>query len=227
MTIDALPAAPDPSDSQSVFDAKMFAFLAAMVPLPGQVNDTTADAQAAATAADAARVLAQAARDLALTYRDASAANAAAAAASAGGTAWASGSYSIGVRATSPSNQRLYSRRSPGGASPTDPALDPTNWKPVPIDLPVDTVTGTTGTIRANVRTRCTNAAAVALTFPTLDSEDVIEIDFENGRLDNSFDLGAQTIKGPNGSTATGVITHTAGGFLRLYFNGTHIRSAQ
>lgn len=134
MTIDALPAAPDPSDSQSVFDAKMFAFLAAMVPLPGQVNDTTADAQAAATAADAARVLAQAARDLALTYRDASAANAAAAAASAGATLWAAGSYAAGTRVWSPTNQQLYARRAPGGAASVDPGSssgDAANWQRV------------------------------------------------------------------------------------------------
>lgn len=226
MTITALPSAPDPSDSQSVFDAKMFSFLAALEDFVGEANDTAAEVDADATAADAARVLAQAARDLALTYRDASAANAAAAAASAGGTTWASGSYTTGTRAISPSNQRLYRRLSPGGSSPTDPASDPTNWAAVPIGLPTVTVSGTTGTARPNERTRCTNPAAVALTVSTMVADDLLELDFENGRRDNSFDIGAMTIKGPNGTTATGVITHSAGGYLRLYHDGTYLRSA-
>lgn len=166
-------------------------------------------------------------RDSAQAYRDASAANAAAAAASAGGTTWASGSYTTGTRAISPSNQRLYRRLSPGGSSPTDPASDPTNWAAVPIGLPTVTVSGTTGTARPNERTRCTNSAAVALTVSTMVADDLIEIDFSNGRRDNSFDIGAMTIKGPNGTTATGVITHSAGGYLRLYHDGTYLRSAR
>ena len=217
------PSTSDPVNFDTRADA-LVAWLSTMVTemtaALANVYANAVDAYNNAVAALAAKVGAEAARDTA-------AANAANAAASAGATEWTAGSYATGTRKWSTSNQRLYRRLAPGGSSPTDPASDPTNWGPVPIDLPTDMVSGTTATIRANARTRCTNAAAVALTFPTLATDDVVEIDFENGRRDNSFNIGAQTIKGPNGSTATGVITHTAGGFIRLYFNGTHIRSAQ
>ena len=226
-TLTAPPPAADRAD-RNTFSARATAQSAfykdTMTPEMQEAIDAT---YTNAVSAGESAVAALANKDASYTNVLTSAANAANAAASAGATQWASGSYSTGARVWSPTNQRLYRRLSPGGASPTDPVSDPTNWAPVPISLPTDTVTGTTATIRANVRTRCTNPAAVALTFPTLTTDDVVEIDFENGRLDNSFDIGAQTIKGPNGTTATGVITHTAGGFLRLYFNGTNIRSAQ
>lgn len=165
-------------------------------------------------------------RDSAQAYRDASAANAAAAAASAGGTTWASGSYTTGTRAISPSNQRLYRRLSPGGASPTDPASDKTNWAPVPIDLPNEIISGTSGTLRPNVRHVATNAATCAFALDPMTDGDVIEIDFQNGRMTNTFDIGSMTIKGINGTTATGVITNDVEGLVRLYHDGTYLRSA-
>jgi hypothetical protein len=226
MTIDALPTAPAPGDSKSVFNSRMFAFLAALVGFVPQANELAADANDDAAAADAARVLAETAKTASEAARDAANASAAASAASAGGAVWASGSYTTGARAWSPTNQRLYRRLSPGGASPTDPASDPTNWASVPIDLPVEIVTGTSGTLRANVRTVATNAAACAFTAPTLAAGDSFEVDFQNGRLNNSVDIAAQTIKGPNGSTASGVITHNVRGLLRLYSDGTNLRSA-
>lgn len=225
-TITALGTPPSSQDSAN-FDARADTLLGALPTFVTETNaladnvyDNAVEAAASAAASDAS---ADASAASALT----SAANAAAAAASAGGSAWASGSYTTGTRAISPSNQRLYRRLSPGGSSPTDPASDPTNWAAVPIGLPTVTVSGTTGTARPNERTRCTNSAAVALTVSTMVADDLIEIDFSNGRRDNSFDIGAMTIKGPNGTTATGVITHSAGGYLRLYHDGTYLRSAR
>lgn len=226
MTIDALPTAPAPGDSKSVFNFRMFAFLAAMVGFVPQANDLAEEVNDDAAAADAARVLAETAKTASEAARDAANASAAASAASAGGTPWAAGTYSEGVRATSPSNQRLYSRLAPGGGSPTDPALDPTNWRPVPIGLPIKVITGTSGTLAPNTRYVATNPSACAFALSAMTDGDVFEIDFANGRRNNSVDIGAMVIKGPNGATATGVITHNAGGLLRLYHDGTNIRSA-
>ena len=62
-----------------------------------------------------------------------SAAEAAAAAAVANAKLWASGIYLTGAAAISPAsiaanNPCAYIRKAPGGASPTDPQNDPTNW---------------------------------------------------------------------------------------------------
>lgn len=220
------PTAPN-RNSPATFRVRMDDFLAWLVAWVTELTAAITNVFTNATSAYESATDAAASASSAATSALSASGSAAASAASAGATEWASGSYATGTRKWSPSDQRLYARRAPGGASPTDPASDPTNWAPVQIGLPIDVLTGTTGTVRANVRTRCTNAAAVAVTLPTLADGDVVEIDFDNGRYDNSFNVGSQTIKGPNGSTATGVITHDEGGFLRLYFNGTHIRSAQ
>ena len=217
---------PSTTDSAN-FDARADALLGQLPTTAAEINAVAENAYDNAVEAAASATTALARQTAAEAARDAANASAAASAASAGASVWASGSYATGARVWSPSNQRLYSRRAPGGSSPTDPASDPTNWAAVPIGLPTVTVTGTTGTARPNERTRCTNPAAVALTVSTMVADDLLEIDFQNGRLDNSFDIGAMTIKGPNGSTATGVITHSAGGFLRLYHDGTYLRSAQ
>lgn len=225
-TITALGTPPSSQDSAN-FDARADALLGALPTFVTETNAVAVNAYGNAVDAYGNAVAGAASASASAASAVTAAANAAAAAASAGGATWSSGSYSTGARAISPSNQRLYARRSPGGASPTDPASDPTNWAAVPIGLPTVTVSGTTGTARPNERTRCTNSAAVALTVSTMVADDLIEIDFSNGRRDNSFDIGAMTIKGPNGSTATGVITHSAGGYLRLYHDGTYLRSAR
>lgn len=226
-TMTAPPPAPDRAD-RATFSARATALAefnktTGVPEMQTAINSAYTNAVSAHEAADEAA----ANQNSAELARDTAIANAQAAAASSGATEWTSGTYSTGVRKWSPSNQRLYSRLAPGGASPTDPASDPTNWAAVPIGLPTVTVTGTTGTARPNERTRCTNPAAVALTVSTMVADDLIEIDFANGRRDNSFDIGAQTIKGPNGTTASGVITHSAGGYLRLYHDGTYLRSAR
>lgn len=224
-TITALGTPPSSQDSAN-FDARADTLLGALPTFVTETNaladnvyDNAVEAAASAAASDAS---ADASAASALT----SAANAAAAAASAGGSAWASGSYTTGTRAISPSNQRLYRRLSPGGASPTDPASDKTNWAPVPIDLPNEVISGTSGTLRPNVRHVATNAATCAFSLDPMTDGDVIEIDFQNGRLTNTFDIGSMTIKGINGTTATGVITNDVEGLVRLYHDGTYLRSA-
>lgn len=134
MTINALPTAPDPGDSKSVFNFRMFAFLAALVDFVPQANDLAEEVNDDAAAADAARVLAVTAKTASEAARDAASASAANAAASAGATEWTSGSYTTGTRKWSPTNQQLYARRAPGGATSVDPGSssgDPTNWQRV------------------------------------------------------------------------------------------------
>lgn len=191
-----------------------------------EYNALASNVYSNAVEAAASATTAQGHRDTAQIYRDAAAASAAASAASAGASVWASGNYTTGARAWSPTNQRLYRRLSPGGASPTDPASDATNWAPVPIGLPIKVITGTSGTLAPNTRYVATNPSACAFALSAMTDGDVFEIDFANGRRNNSVDIGAMVIKGPNGATATGVITHNAGGLLRLYHDGTNIRSA-
>lgn len=228
-TIPPVPTAPPtpPSRADSAnFRARADAFLGWFPTLYTDLVAGLANVYANAVEAVNAAVAALGYRDSAQAYRDAASASAAAAAASAGAAVWASGSYSTGDRARSPSNQRLYSRRAPGGASPTDPASDKTNWAPVPIDLPNEDISGTSGTLRPNVRHVATNAATCAFTLDPMVDGDVIEIDFQNGRMTNTFDIGSMTIKGINGTTATGVITNDVEGLVRLYHDGTYLRSA-
>ncbi len=134
MTIDALPTAPAPGDSKSVFNSRMFASLAALVGLVPQANALAEEVNDDAAAADAARVLAETAKTASEAARDAANASAAASASSAGASLWASGSYATGVRVWSPTNQQLYARRAPGGATSVDPGSssgDSANWQRV------------------------------------------------------------------------------------------------
>ena len=225
-TMTAPPPAPDRAD-RATFSARATALAefnktTGVPEMQTAINSAYTNAVSAHEAADEAAAnqnSAELARDVAII-------NAQAAAASSGATEWTSGTYSTGVRKWSPSNQRLYSRRAPGGASPTDPASDKTNWAPVPIDLPNEVISGTSGTLRPNVRHVATNAATCAFALDPMTDGDVIEIDFQNGRMTNTFDIGSMTIKGINGTTATGVITNDVEGLVRLYHDGTYLRSA-
>ena len=221
------PLGTPPSSSDSAnFDARADALLGQLPTTATEINAVAENAYDNAVEAAASAATALTRQTAAEAARDAANASAAAAAASAGASVWASGSYTTGTRAWSPSNQRLYARRSPGGASPTDPASDKTNWAPVPIDLPNETISGTSGTLRPNVRHVATNAATCAFALDPMADGDVIEIDFQNGRMTNTFDIGSMTIKGINGTTATGVITNDVEGLVRLYHDGTYLRSA-
>lgn len=121
MTITALPSAPLPTDTASEFNAKAFAWVAALGTFTTEVNDfgvtvlgySTTASNAAATATTKA------------AEASASAANAAGVA---GVTQWVSGaSYTTGNCAWSPANFQTY-RRKTNGAGTTDPASDSTNW---------------------------------------------------------------------------------------------------
>lgn len=121
MTITALPTPPDPSDSESVFNSKAFAFLGALPTFGTEANAQAVDVNADAAAAAASAAAALASQLLA-------AASEAAAAASAGAALWVSGStYALGARVWSPVNLQVYGRIV-AGAGTTDPSLDGVNW---------------------------------------------------------------------------------------------------
>lgn len=123
MPIDALPAAPSPTDSRADFKLKSFAHVAALAAWTTQANalaatvtDLEASTESHAAAAELARLGADAAADLA--------------GAAAGATKWISGAaYTEGAVAWSPTDFLNY-RRKTAGSSATDPSADPANWVP-------------------------------------------------------------------------------------------------
>ena len=128
MTITALPAPPEHTDSQAAFNSKAFAWVAALGDFVDEANQLAVDADAdAATAAAAALTATTKAAD----------ATAAAASASAvsGAVKWVSGTtYTEGACVWSPSNFQTYRRKTTGGGT-TDPSADSTNWTRITADL--------------------------------------------------------------------------------------------
>lgn len=153
-TITPMPAAPSSTDPSS-FDTNADATVAAFPVFISQVN------------AAAANVFANAVDTQ--TNATNAAASAAAAAASSGAAPWASGSYTTGTAAYSPINGLVYRRKAPGGASPTDPSLDSTNWLTVATgDV---TLTGTQTLTNKTLTAAAINGgtvASAALTAPTI-----------------------------------------------------------
>lgn len=121
MSITALPTAPGPTDDTATFNARAFAWVAALGTFVTEANALAADANDDAAAAAASAAAALASQLLA-------AASQAAAAASAGAALWVSGtSYALGDRVWSPVNLQVYGRIV-AGAGTTDPSLDGSNW---------------------------------------------------------------------------------------------------
>lgn len=121
MTITALPSPPLPTDTQSEFNTKAFAWVYALGTFTTEVNAfgvtllgyATDSANAAATATTKA------------AEASASAANAAGAS---GVTQWVSGtSYTAGTCVWSPATFQTF-RRKTNGAGTTDPSADSANW---------------------------------------------------------------------------------------------------
>jgi hypothetical protein len=224
--IDPLPPPPDPSDSRSVFNSKAFAFWGAMPAFQTQANSLRGDVntwrtEAATSASTATTQAAEAAAS-----ELASASNAAAAAAAMGAIDWVSGTtYAIGDKRRSPADGRVYERRTEG-AGTTDPSADSTNWAPFgPNGLQMAIVTGTSATVGANTDTAFTNPAQCAATVPAIAVGAQIVVRFDNGRLDNTVDIGARSMVGPNGVVVSGVITLNAMPFMALRWWGDYYRS--
>lgn len=219
MTITTVFDPPLPTDSAATFNAKAFDTVSKLSTWSAEANSTAGDVNDDATAAAASQAAALASQTAAAASESAAAASAIAAASSAGAAMWASGTYTGGVAARSPSNLRVYINRTTGSRT-TDPALDPTNWAFPAGYLTVVPRTGTAHTVTANERSNCTNAGAVALTLPTtLAVGDEWAGHFDNARLNNTIDIGGNSIK-HKGVTRSGVITLNQLGPVELVWGG-------
>lgn len=127
MAITALPTPPSRSDPAN-FATRADAFLGALPTFATEANALATDVNSKQTTASTAADTAQAQALAALNSANDAAQSAVAASAVSGATQWVSGSYSTGAVVWSPANGQNYRRKSPGGSSPTDPSLDPTNW---------------------------------------------------------------------------------------------------
>ncbi|RZJ12079.1 MAG: hypothetical protein EOP39_04640 [Rubrivivax sp.] len=204
-TIDPLPPPPDPSDSASIFNSKAFAFFGALPAFQEQTNvvagemednrdeaaQSVIDAAAEHAAAEASALIAQGA--------------ATTAAMNAGAASWVSGSYVTGAVAYSPSNGLIYRRKAPGGASPTDPAADPTNWNVAVIAAPVyRPETGASANAEVNVDHGLRYAGAQELVMPAAPAVgDIFWVRVENGRTDSYLTTGGAKINGEVMATLT------------------------
>ena len=129
MPITTLPEPPNRgTNTAEQFSTNADTFLGALPQFVQEANalQTAVNASEAQAIAKAAETVSNAAA--ALDAKNAAEQAVVAATAVAGSTVWASGSYVTGAVVWSPINGQNYRRKSPGGASPTDPSLDPTNW---------------------------------------------------------------------------------------------------
>lgn len=225
-TISTLPPAPQPTDDTATFNTKAFALLAALATFVSETNAVAGEGNASAASAAGSASTATAKAAEALASQLAALASAQSAAAAQGAIAWVSGTtYAIGDTRWSPADGRIYRRRT-AGAGTTDPSADPTNWAALsPNGLMLATITGTSATVSANTDTNFTNAAACAATVPALSTGESVVIRFDNGRLDNTVDLGARSMIGPNGVICSGVITLNTIPMLALRWWGDYYRS--
>lgn len=226
-TITALPPPPDPDDSLLTFNAKAFAFWAAMPNFRSEINTLAGELNTASANASASAALATTKAAEAAASQLAALANAQDAATSAGAIAWVSGTtYAVGDRRWSPANGRVY-RRATVGAGTTDPSADAVNWEPIPsAGLKLVLEAGTSATVAANTDTAFTNPAAWAATVPAIAIGDSVVIRGDNGLKTNTVDLGARSMVGPNGVIRSGVITLDTEPLLALRWWGDYYRRA-
>lgn len=189
------PSTSDPTN----FDPRADAFLTALPTLQSQIN-TTAD-QTYSNALDALTSATQASTSAASASASASAAAAASVTASqyAGSTAWTSGSYASGAVVFSPISGLVYRRKSPGGASPTDPANDPANWNLATVAAPryyAETATTVTGVINAHHMLMGVLTQNVVLPTSGLAAGDILWISVANGLDTNYLTLGGNKVNG-------------------------------
>ena len=157
--IDAMPPAPEPTNSRDVFSARTFAFYAAMAGFVAQMNAAIAWVATQLTAISGHASSTSGARDEAM-------AAAAAASLSANAAKWVSGqAYADGALAWSPSNWQTY-RRKGAGAGATDPAVDPANWEPIARDAVGAMVAISGNTTAQRFKTYSLSGASIVLTLP-------------------------------------------------------------
>lgn len=202
-SVTALPTPPSTA-SPSTFDARADAFLGALPTFQTETDALAANVAANATAAAASAVLANlevgnaAAQAVAAAASAVTAAiNAAAAAAATGAAIWVSGTtYSIGDVRYSPTNQRVY-RRKTAGAGATDPSADSTNWSLIDTAPTVELVAGTTQTAVAGTHYILTNVSATTVTLPASPAAgDSVWVTWTNDLATNVIARNGQTIMG-------------------------------
>lgn len=212
------PSTLDPANFDPRMDATLGHLPTLQTEMAGLATNAFNNASDALSSANAAATSEGNASD----FASAAAGNAAAAATSAGAAPWAAGNYNAGLPARSNINYRAYIARTTG-SKPTDPALDPTNWRLASAGgLPDVPYSGTTVTVSLNERSRFTNAAAVAATVPVpTRAGEEWEGEWENGRVDNSFDIGAAYLR-RNGVSLTSLITNSQRMIVRLISVGAN-----
>jgi hypothetical protein len=128
---------------------------------------------------------------------------------------WVSGSYTTGTVVWSPADGQNYRRKSPGGASVTDPASDPTNWYAITslISLPVSRISIDTTAIPDR---HYLIAASLILTLPASPvSGDVIEFTNVSNTQTATINPNGQKIRGDSSVmlidslNATAVLTYS------------------
>lgn len=190
VTVPTLPPAPSRTQAPDAFIVAADLWVGALPGFGAALNALGAEAEANAAAAEASAVSASASATQADAAAVAADASADSAAASSGAAIWAAGNYNTGVAAISPSDLLVYRRRAPGGASPTDPALDPTNWAiATSYAPPYEDFTGATGTVAYGKEARLKGAMAQTLSVPAPDSNSVFWVRVLNNRVDNVLDI--------------------------------------
>ena len=150
MAITPLPPAPEPTDSTAQFNAKSFAWVAALDQFTTEANalESNVDALESATALSASQAASSATQ--ASGFADAALQNALASAANTNAPLWVSGTtYAVGFLVYSPSNGRTY-RRKVAGAGTTDPSADATNWLLLQNDVTVNSFSWNSATNTPN-----------------------------------------------------------------------------
>lgn len=123
------------------------------------------------------------------------------AAAAIGAPIWTAGDYVTGAARRSEIDALVYVRLAPGGSSPTDPKLDPTNWRLATMQLPPALITNATSyTLAAYTHVEFNNTAQCTAVFPPAPApDDWLIFGFQNSRFDNLIDGNGKKIMGENG----------------------------
>lgn len=206
--VPAGPPVPDVTTPATTFDALYEAFNTwEKEDLQPGMNALATNVFNNATDAAASAAIAAASADAAVDARDAA--------------VWASGTYATNAPAYSPINGLVYRRKAPGGASPTDPSADPTNWTLIATgDVTrdgVQTLTNKTLTAPALTNPAVTNYTETVRTV----SGTAITIDDSLGSVTVVTTTGNCTITLPAaaaGKSRTIIVKY--GGTHTLTFNG-------
>lgn len=128
-TIPDLPTPPQPADDKPTFNARMFAWIIAILDWTTAVNAVSAAMNALYTTIAGLATGASTSATAASNSATAASNSATAAAASAMAVMWVSGTtYPNGQRVVSPINGQLYRRTSAAGSGTTDPRDDTSNY---------------------------------------------------------------------------------------------------